>query len=249
MRQVWTSCRTWPSFAYAGVGMHPAGDIVKQIAIQVKELVATNLNALVQTAVNPAKMLRLLQAELEEAVIALQGDRAKALRHQARLEQDAARLEQSAGEWTGKAKLAMDHQREDLARAALMAREVAQDDAGKTREAAVARAAEVRELAEAMVQLEAKLAQTSERLRAELANPAAAAAEQGADSRSERMLDRAEQLEQRIAFAQDRPSAPSQQAIDAEIEQLAREARIEQELLAIKAATQPGPGKKPKPGR
>ena len=227
--------------------MNRVGDFVKQIAIQVKELVSANLNALAEAAANPAKMLRLLQHELEEAVIALQADRTKALRLQARLIQDAASHEQAAEEWTGKAKLAMTHKREDLARAALLAREVALEDANTANREAAKKAAEAAELADALAQLEAKLAQTTDRLRAErtIAAPAAPAG----DSRGERMLDRADQLEQRIAYKQDRPTVTSPQTIDAEIEQLARESRIEQEILAIKAAAQSGPVKKPKSGR
>ena len=249
MRQVWTSPAVWRSIRECRGRRVPSGGFVKQIAIQVKELVSANLNALAEAAANPAKMLRLLQHELEEAVIALQADRTKALRLQDRLAEDSAAHEKSAEDWTDKAKLAMTHKREDLARAALLAREVALEHAGNARQEAAKRAAEAAELAGALAQLEAKLAQTTDRLRAERAIAATGAAASAGDSPSERMLDRAGQLEQRIAYAQDRPTAPSQQAIDLEIDQLARASRIEQELLAIKAAAQSGPVKKPKSAR
>src|SRR5687767_11059732 len=96
---------------------------MRHIAIHIKELTGSNLNALVGAASNPVKMLRLLQSELQESVITLQGDLTRAQRQAERLETGAAQLASKAAEWTGKAKTAMDHKREDLARAALLTRE------------------------------------------------------------------------------------------------------------------------------
>ena len=68
-------------------------------------------------------MLRLLQSEVEDALITLHGDVSKARRAHQRKAEAAQRLANTAEEWTGKAKVAVDHGREDLARAALLARE------------------------------------------------------------------------------------------------------------------------------
>ncbi|HEY6964521.1 MAG TPA: PspA/IM30 family protein, partial [Erythrobacter sp.] len=93
------------------------------IAIRVRELVSSNVDSLVSKAGDPRKMLRLLQSEIEETLIALHGDAAKAKRQRERMEDSATRLSAAAEEWTGKAKIAIDHGREDLARAALLTRE------------------------------------------------------------------------------------------------------------------------------
>ena len=93
------------------------------IAIRAREIVSSNVDSLVSKAGEPRKMLRLLQSEIEETLIALHGDAARAKRQRERLSDTAARLAAGAEEWTGKAKIAIDHGREDLARAALLTRE------------------------------------------------------------------------------------------------------------------------------
>ncbi len=213
------------------------------IAVQVKELVSSNLNTMVETATNPLKMLRLLQHELQEFIVALQGDFTRAERRRDRHADEAAKLDQAAADWTQKAQVAMTHKREDLARAALLTREQAQADAARARADAGTAQDEVREIAQAIADLEAKLAETDARLaeetaRAQARAPAAATAAAGT-SRSERMLDRVATLEKRVGFATERrtqASAPSAAAVEAEIEALAREARVSEELAAMKSA-------------
>lgn len=215
------------------------------IAVQVKELVSSNLNTLVETATNPVRMLRLLQHELQEYVVALQGDFTRAQRRADRLAGEAAKLDRAAADWTGKAQVAMDHKREDLARAALLTREQAAADAARLRADAETAGGEAREIARAIADLEAKLAETQTRLaeetaRAQAQAPAAAAA--AGTTRSERMLDRVATLEKRVGFATERrakAATPSAATVEAEIEQLARDARVSEELAAMKAAAKP----------
>ena len=137
---------------------------MRHIAIHIKELTTSNLNTLVGSAANPVKMLRLLQSELQESVIALQGDLSRAQRQAERLETGAAQLAAKAAEWTAKAKTAMDHKREDLARAALLTREQTAADAERMAGEAHAMAAQAGEIGEVIAELEAKLAETRERI-------------------------------------------------------------------------------------
>lgn len=220
---------------------------MRHIAIHIKELTGSNLNALVGSATNPVKMLRLLQSELQEAVIALQGDLGRAERQAERLETGAAQLAAKAAEWTGKARTAMDHKREDLARAALLTREQTQSEAEKMAGEARAMAAQAGEIGEVIAQLEAKLAETRERIEAETAASATPRpAPEPAATRGERIMDRISTLEKRVDFAAGTKPAPSPApaAIDAEIERLSREARVEAELAAMKAVARPAPAKK-----
>lgn len=226
------------------------------IAVQVKELVSSNLNTLVATATDPAKMLGLLQRQLQDCIVTLQGDLSRARRQHERLLAEAARLDSEAAEWTDKAQVAMNHKREDLARAALLTRERTLADAAKTREAAQAATAEAEETAQALAQLEAKLSETDARLADERASAPAARAPRAAPtsasssgSRSERMLDRIATLEKRVDFAAGDEPQPSPISIDAEIAQLEREAKVSEELAAMKAAAKPAGKGKGKAGR
>jgi len=127
------------------------------IAIRVREIISSNVDSLVSTAGEPRKMLRLLQSEIEESLIALHGDAAKARRQQARMSEAAARLAEGAESWTDKAKVALDHGREDLARAALLAREAERAKAVDAAKAAAALDEEIAALQKASA-IDAELA-------------------------------------------------------------------------------------------
>lgn len=234
---------------YYRVTTTPYGQRVKRgsgmlhIAIQVKELVSSNLNAIVETAGNPVKMLRLLQQELQEFVIALQGDLTKARRRAERLGDEAAKLDRTAAGWSEKAQVAISHKREDLARAALLTREQAFADAEQARDAAKSAAAEADEIGQAMTELKAKLAETNARLVEEIARPKADSTGGSAScaTRAERFADRVTTLEKRVGFVAGGRAKAAPVAVDAEIEQLRREARVNEELAAMKAAAKSPP--------
>jgi phage shock protein A len=218
---------------------------MRHIAIHIKELTGSNLNALVGAASNSVRMLRLLQSELQESVIALQGDLTRAQRQTERLENGAAQLTAKAAEWTAKAKTAMDHKREDLARAALLTREQTEADAARMAGEARAMAAQASEIGEVIAELDAKLSETRERIEAESGRSAAPRpAPEPAATRGERIMDRISTLEKCVDFAAEKKRAgPAPVAIDEEIERLAREARVDAELAAMKTA-KPAPAKK-----
>lgn len=214
------------------------------IAIRVREIVSSNVDSLVSTAGDPRKMLRLLQSEIEETLIALHGDAAKAKRQQARLEETATRLAAAAEEWTGKAKIAVDHGREDLARAALLTREAERAKAAEATEAATALGEQIVEAAGVIAELEAKrtaiAARIADMAKAETAAKPAAAA---ADTHVDRRIDRIEALERRAAFIDVPGDSPSPASLDDEIAALQKASAIEAELAALKSAA-PAPAKK-----
>ncbi|HEX9805940.1 MAG TPA: PspA/IM30 family protein [Alteraurantiacibacter sp.] len=222
------------------------------IAVQVRELVSSNISGMIEAASNPQKMLKLLRKQIEEAIIALQSDLTHAQRREVRLEREASVLDQAAGEWVGKAKIALDHDREDLARSAILAKEDALRQArGKKEEAAKTRE-EAGEIADAVALLEDKLAEARTRL-TELENmhPAPHAADAGSSfgglfadrgSRTERRLQGIERLEKRIDFASEggaESPAPSIASVDVEISRLQQDAKVDAELAALKSAKAP----------
>ena len=206
------------------------------IAIRVREIVASNVDSLVSTAGDPRKMLRLLQSEIEETLIVLHGDAAKAKRQQARMEETAARLAAAAEEWTGKAKIAVDHGREDLARAALLTREAERAKAGEAAASAAALGEQIAEAASVIAELEAKRNSIAARI-AELAKTEAAARPSAAaDTHVDRRIDRIDTLERRAGFADVPGDTPSPSSLDEEIAGLQKASAIEAELAALKAA-------------
>lgn len=214
------------------------------IAVRVREIVSSNVDTLVSKAGEPRKMLRLLQSEIEETLIALHGDAAKARRQQSRLQDNAARLAAAAEEWTGKAKIAVDHGREDLARAALLTREAERAKAAEAAASAEGLAGQLADLAAVIADLEAKRTAITARI-AELLQAEAAAArpDAAADSATDRRIDRIEALERRAGFADVPAGAPDPASLGDEIAELQKASAIEAELAALKAAA-PAPAKK-----
>ena len=201
-----------------------------ELAVRAKELASSNLNSLIDKAVNPAKMLKLLMAELEESVIALTRDAAGLDRNADRSTLESERFDAAAQTWADKAKLAMSRGREDLARGALAERNAARDAAEAQREAAGAARDEAAGLRASVAQLEAKHGETKVRLLKVLSQassaPASAAAARG---KTDALMDRFASLEKRIDYA-----AGKAVTLDQELATLAHEAALEADLAALR---------------
>ncbi|QUL36811.1 PspA/IM30 family protein [Erythrobacter sp. JK5] len=205
------------------------------VAIRVRELVSSNVDSLVSRAGDQRKMLRLLQSEIEETLITLYGDLAKLRRAHERKVQTAAKLAETAEEWTAKAKVAVDHKREDLARAALLTRESDRKRVAAMRAEAATLAEELAEIEAAVAELETKRAQVGARIAAATGDAEGSAdADAGSDSRTARRLDRIDALDRRASFAEKESDEPSPDAVDAEIAALGQASAIDAELAAMK---------------
>ncbi|WP_271439395.1 PspA/IM30 family protein [Pontixanthobacter luteolus] len=220
-----------------------------QIVIRVRELVSNNVSSMVASASSPAKMLRHLRREIEEADIALHGEISKLERQQGRTEGASAKAQSDAKDWSDKAKIAMDHGREDLARSALLAREDCKINAEQHKADAESLGAKIDEAREALQQLAGKLAETDEKLReVGAATETAPSAKQGAgsDGQNDKRLDRISELERRVALANDQQggSSPSHTQIEQEIAAMQRETSIDAELEKLRKSAKPAAKKR-----
>lgn len=211
------------------------------IAAKAKELVASNLTSLIEKATDPAKMLRLLRAEIEESVIALQDTLTKANRRYGRLEGELTGLERAAKDWTGKARLAMDKGREDLAREALLAREAVRIDVDEAKAALKALAGEAADAEQAITRLEAKLSEIRQQI-AQYAEPARTGTR--ATGTVSAQLDRIDELERRVANGSANQARLSEAELDRQLRALERDERIEAELASLKTAAGKASAKK-----
>jgi phage shock protein A len=232
---------------------------VLKIAIQIRELVSSNVSNLVESATDAKKMLNLLRKQIEETIISLQGDLTKTRRRAERLGREARELAAAVDGWQDKAKIAMDHKREDLARSALLAKEDARlQSAARAAEAAAA-ADEAGQIEAAIAQLEAKHREVLDQLEAfvDPARPADATIGAGlfADrgTVAERKLEHISRLEKRVSFATGRRSDPAAESVEAELARLEREAKADAALAALKSAARPakkaGPRKRKTPAK
>ena len=213
-----------------------------RIIIQVKELVSSNVTTMVEMASNPAKMLRLLRKEIEESDVALHGEITKLSRQKDRAEASAKRMAEDAKGWSEKAKIAMDHDREDLARSALLAREDIKLQAANHTVEAGRLADEIADAKATLEQLDAKLAETNAQLKQQDAIETAgrtAQSPESTDSPTDRRMDRIASLERRVDHTLgDQPQAlTSNAAVDAEIDAMSRDASVDAELEKLKSGS------------
>lgn len=208
-----------------------------RIAIQVKELISSNVTSALDGASNPAKLLGRLQREIEEAIIGLTGEMSKAKRQQERLEAELTQAELREADWSDKARIAMDNGREDLARQSLLAREDCRAGIDRLKQDITRLKDDIRDMHSAMRELEAKRADVRTRLADQLAadgNASGCASTTGFANRTERRMDHIANLEKRTEFAtEDTAANRTNASVDREIEEMRRARVVEEELAAM----------------
>ncbi len=83
------------------------------------DIINSNINALLDSAEDPKKMIRLIIQEMEETLVEVRSSCARIIADKKEVQRHLQRLRDEAQEWESKAKLAISKQRDDLARAAI----------------------------------------------------------------------------------------------------------------------------------
>ena len=201
-----------------------------------KDIVNANINALLDKAEDPEKMLKLMMQEMEDTLIELKSNCAARMASRIRLERRIEAQKALISRWQSRAELAVDKGRDDLARDALVEKkkELAtlsslMKDLDSYSESIDQSKAEINQLEDKLSQAKLKLKSLQEKARAAEAE---ALANERLKRNTESHFDNLESIIDRIN-AENELNRPSRTTAD-KFRDLEEQEEIEKELEALK---------------
>ncbi|MEP2234316.1 MAG: phage shock protein PspA [Alteripontixanthobacter sp.] len=222
------------------------GEPLMGIFNRARDIFAANFSDLLDKADDPSKMIRMIILEMEETLVEVRASAARTIADQKEMHRHTVKLDRLQADWGEKAQLALSKDREDLARAALVEKKRAADMAGQLTE-------EIKVLDDALRAYEVDIEKLQVRLREARSRQSAIAARlESAENRvklrslmtNERVddaLDRFDQLERRVDYAEGRADAlaiegDKKPSLSDEIAALEGADKIDSELEEMKRA-------------
>ena len=207
------------------------------------DIIHSNINSLLDKAEDPAKMVRLMIQEMEDTVVEVRATAVKSIADKKNIARRLTKLEAAAEEWQEKAEFALSKKREDLARAALVAKRKLNDQAEHLRVELAAVEESLAKYDDDLAKLQNKLNEAKAKkkaleIRMSAASKRATMRRTLNDGRIDEAMARYATLERRIDELEADAEAydlGKERTLEDEFADLAAENGVEDELAAIKA--------------
>lgn len=207
------------------------------------DIIAANMNDILEKAEDPAKMIRLIIMEMEETLVEVRASAARTIADQKEARRTLVRLDAAQASWAEKAALALSKGREDLAKAALLEKQklaqMAQQiehDMHLMDEALVKHEEDIQKLEAKLREARARQASIVNRL--ETLENRARMRRMMSSPRIDEAFHRFEMMERRVDLAEGRVESYDlgrTRTLEDEIAELKANDEVEAELAALKA--------------
>lgn len=211
------------------------------------DIVNSNINALLDKAEDPEKMVRLIIQEMEDTLVEVRSASAKTIASKKEIVAQISKYEKDAEDWGAKAELALSKDRDDLARAALQERKKASEAASALSDELAVVEEQIAKLQDEVAQLQDKLADAKSRQKTIIMRQKTASSrlevKRTLDSgKVDAAMGRFEQYERKIDDLESQVEAYDlgKKTLNDEFAELEAGDKIDEELAALKAKIKQG---------
>tara|TARA_R110000772_G_scaffold14417_14_gene41696 strand:+ start:868 stop:1542 length:675 start_codon:yes stop_codon:yes gene_type:complete len=209
---------------------------------RLSDIVNSNINAMLDKAEDPEKMIRMVIQEMEETLVEVRSTTARIIADKKELIRRNKRLEKQGEDWDSKAELALAKGREDLAKAALSEKNTVREIIILVQEDMEKLDSALDKLGLEIEQLQNKLNEARARQKAILMRHDATASRRTVNSRLhdgsvEKAINKFEHYERKIEHMESEIEAyeMSGKNVEAEFAALEKEGKLDEELANLKA--------------
>jgi phage shock protein A len=207
------------------------------------DIVNANINAVLEKAEEPEKIIRLMIQEMEDTLVEIRSAAAKCIADRKEIGRHIEYLEREKDEWARRAELAVRRDREDLARAALSEKQAIEDKVESLHHELENLDSQLEKFNSDITQLQSKLTDAKARQRSIVIRHKTATSQLSArkhihSDRIDEMLFRFENAERRIERVESESEALDMgrsQSLADQIEGLEEDDRVEAELAELKS--------------
>ncbi|PNH87780.1 phage shock protein PspA [Vibrio diazotrophicus] len=211
------------------------------------DIINSNISALLDKAEDPEKMIRLIIQEMEDTLVEVRTNSAKAIADKKELARKVASIDDQIEDWQNKATLALNKQRDDLARAALIEKQKLQSVLKSLHTEQTLVEETIDKLTGEITKLESKITETRAKQQALAIRSQSAVNRRNVQrhlhtSRTEEAMSKFEQYSRKVDELEAEADLYAQSAqgksLDQEFAELQAQDEIEQELAKLKQQMQ-----------